>query len=123
MRKRIGRLLAVALLAAGAGAFAVASPAFADWCQSVPNSRGYGCVEDARHWAYVCDTRADNWGVRIYVRTNAGYWYSAGDGNGSASGCGGRHTTGAWYDQYYTAIQTCSGENGANTWRSAVWYF
>jgi hypothetical protein len=80
-------------------------------------------MEDALHWAYVCDTNADNWGVRIHVLNDGGTWNTAGDGNGKKDGCGGRHVTGGPGDDYYIAIQTCTGENGADTWCSDVWYW
>jgi hypothetical protein len=106
---------AVGALVAGAGVLANAAPASAhDRCRYLSNERGNACVfsTSPHHWVRVCDTKADNWGVRVYVYTNKGQRFAA-DGNGSADGCGGYHTVET--DEQILAFTVCAGENGKDT--------
>jgi hypothetical protein len=108
------RILAGCLALASIGATTViASPAEAHSSCRVVSGRGNGCVADAHHWAYVEDTSADNWGVRIHLWNNLGEHWVAGDPNGSAEGVGGRHTTRV--NEVYVLYQVCAGVNGADT--------
>ncbi len=55
--------------------------------------RGYGAQAASHTFVSACDTRADGWGVRTEYLVRSGYRGHVGDGNGSASGCGGRFVT------------------------------
>lgn len=81
------------------------TPAWADF-RIYLKGQGYGTIYSAQHWADVCDTNANGIGMRIYVIDNYGGLYTAVDPNGSASGCGGIHTSQT--TQRWNYIRVCT---------------
>jgi hypothetical protein len=76
------------------------------------SSYGHGCVNDPHYSAYVCDDKADNWGVRMHLVLTDGSRPTFGDGNGSSSGCGSWHSPDL---RKITQYQVCAGPNGADS--------
>jgi hypothetical protein len=80
----------------------------------LPDGRGYGGVTSDHKYVYACDTKADNWGVRVWyywspAGTTAEYFDMVGDANGSKSGCGQE------YGGYVVRrFNVCAGPNGAD---------
>jgi hypothetical protein len=112
-------LVAGAMTAAALGATLVAAaPAEAHGsCAYLPNDRGFGCVLAGHTSAYVHDSRADNWGVRIHLwTTTSGTKYVVGDGNGSATGDGWKYISG----ETFTYYKVCAGVGGVDTVCTAV---
>lgn len=74
--------------------------------------RGTGYIDSVHGYIEVCDTLADNWGVRIHYLTSTGGSGLKGDANGSAGGCGSLQL--AW-PEHFTFATLCTGVNGADT--------
>jgi hypothetical protein len=108
---RVSTVLGAVVLAGGLSAIAPVPASAHTSTFHLTNNRGYGRVYNPHYAAEVCDERADNWGVRIYLRNAAGGTGFAGDGNGSAAGCGSAHAGAA----KWTSYRVCAGESGLNT--------
>ena len=103
---------AAALLVTGA----LTSPASAATVISM--SGGYGEVNNARQHVFVCDTKANNRGVRIEYYHGTGIWDAVGDANGSASGCGSRDAWDGIYSIRMCESDTGGGNDVCTSWRN-----
>ncbi|MER7186478.1 hypothetical protein ABT404_44655 [Streptomyces hyaluromycini] len=72
--------------------------------------RGKATVNTGGLHISVCDTHADNWGVRLHYVLQNGTSGTAGDGDGSGGTCGTRD-----FSSSVAKIQLCAGVSGADT--------
>jgi hypothetical protein len=118
MRRKLSLIAGAFALTAGSVFFAAAPAQAHTACATLSSGgsvRAEGCMYDAHHWATICDRKADNIGPLLRLWSDNGGYYEVRDGNGSQSGCGGRHSVGL---ESYTAWEvcckgSCSGRLGA----------
>lgn len=110
LRKRLAVVVTSSVTILG-GALATAPAALAHTACNT-TARGHGCVNDPHYSAFVCDDRADNWGVRMHLLLTDGSRPTFGDGNGSADGCGSWHSPDL---RKIVQFQICAGVNGADS--------
>lgn len=80
---------------------------------------GHGGDTTGATWIYACDDKADNLGVRVHYLLGSGATGTVGDGNGAASGCGGRTVTSSSNPVF--EFEVCAGVNGADTYCTGWW--
>jgi hypothetical protein len=94
------------------GTALIAAPPALAHTACASSSRGHGCVNDPHYSAYVCDDKADNWGVRMHLVLTDGSRPTFGDGDGSGGSCGNWHSPDL---RKITQFNVCAGVNGADT--------
>ncbi len=113
----------IGLAAAIGGVATLLSPAAA-FAASSDIGYGYGGINNGGYHVYACDTKADNWGVRVHYKykNSSGKEVTAtvGDANGSSSGCGIKDLPSGVPAYKYNV---CAGVSGADSacsgWKSA----